>query len=202
MGYWTKIKVFYTEYPSAVISWIIFFGYVVGGVIGTCIIEDINPIKSLYFVISTMTTTGNFNLTTDASSPSFIGTSLYAIFGILITSVAIVYMSQFTFKNLMYERLQLNFNDPITVSEVESLKQIEVLHAEDIYSIKLSQQEYLILMAIRMDLIDVKFISKVLVNYRDHSQSSSLEIRKQGSIEIPHTEMSPRNIDELSSLLP
>jgi hypothetical protein len=165
-GYWIMLKVFYNENTSAILAWVALLLYVILGVMVTSLHEDVDVIEGIYYVMSTISTTGSYiPFNEDADNKYFMLTSLYAIGGVLFGSTAMVYLGDVMVKALMYERLDRHIDKVVTSEELDALKEIGITEAGK----PITKKEYLIMMAIRMELIDENFISYVFEKYKNRS---------------------------------
>lgn len=193
-----RVRLFYMEYESPIISWTVLFLFAVLGVIGTCLRDKIDVIESIYFILSTITTTGIYNPFPDGDSVYYLLMSAYMIVGVIIGGTALVYISDVVVKSLMYVRLNRQFDVPVASQEVQAMKEMTISPPGP--QTKLSRQEYVIMMAIRMDIMDEALVSTILQQYDEIPPIFPTE----GSVPITNNPMNrgSDNQEESSKLLP
>lgn len=130
-----------------------------------CSYDDIDVISAIYFIMSTLTTTGIYNPYSDETSLFFLFLGLYMIIGVIIGGTALVYISRSMHTSLLYVRLDRQFDVPVTVDEIQELVDMTVIPRP---MTTISRQEYLIMMTIRMDILNEELISSIFQQYDEN----------------------------------
>ena len=182
-GFLQGIQLFLHDNKSAVITWILFLIWFTFGVLLQMLWEKNSFCKSFYITMSILSSTGSMGPTTNSQNEYAITFSFYNIIGVILLTLSFVYFNYEIGSYYLNARLQKYFKISLGLNEIQGLKEIGIVQGD---TRSISKQEYIIGMALRLELLHPLLVDQMSQEYDKRSGSKTVSREGDGT-ESPTT---------------